>query len=191
MSVSVLPEMNIKCKNGRTGIPSGATVFFAAHTCPAAEKAILRLLQAAHHRSSGSYVPEEISSCAPLPPSQVSPVTGSLHEAGTSYIQQRLNAPDSNRVPQSPHLPAAPAVLMGDMMQIFSWIDKKAPVQFLHRCLNHSMMTSSGIGRNMILYIPLKGADSALPRGRHYSDQYSSGFLPCCFAGCEQSDYGM
>lgn len=60
---------------------------------------------------------EAICSCVCIPPSQVSPVTGSLHEYKLLHIQQRVKLRTLTGFPNLPHLPF-PIVFVGDAMQL-------------------------------------------------------------------------
>jgi hypothetical protein len=90
-----------------------------------------------HGWFSGSCIGEQRCSCVRIPPSQVSPVTGSLHEYKLLHIQQRVKLRTLTGFPNLPHL-SFPTVIVGDAMQLMKFHSYPHPKDFRFRPMNKS-----------------------------------------------------
>ena len=120
------PHQHIECQCDRT---------ILAQTCPS-----LRRRSALQSRTWPTFWLVhwgDISPALCIPPSQVSPVTGSLHEYKLLHIQQRVKLRTLTGFPNLPHL-SFPTVIVGDAMQLMKFHSYPHPKDFRFRPMNKS-----------------------------------------------------
>ena len=107
-------------KKSHQHIYNASATVFSPHICPS-----LHLRSALQSRSWPTFWLMHwgaFCSCVCIPPSQVSPVTGSLLEYRLLHLQQRAKLRTHTGFPNLPHLPK-PAVIVGDAMQLVHFSD--------------------------------------------------------------------